>query len=89
MSDAMDEPPITLYRLQGCPFCERVVRTLTDLDLGYRSRYVEPLHSERTVVQRLTGTRAVPAIVDRTTGATMSESAAIVDYLETTYGGET
>ncbi len=88
MSDSTDGSPITVYRLQGCPFCERVVRTLTDLDLPYRSRFVEPLHSKRNVVQRLTGSRSVPVIVDRNTGVTMSESAAIVDYLEATYGAE-
>ena len=77
---------ITLYRLQACPFCERVVRTLDDLGLDYRSRFVEPMHSERDVVKRLTGKRTVPAIVDEETGVTMSESANIVAYLERTYG---
>jgi glutathione S-transferase len=82
-----EEPPITLYRLQACPFCERVVRVLEDLDLAYRSRFVEPMHSRRNAVKRLTGARTVPAIVDAETGVTMSESANIVDYLESTYGG--
>ena len=81
------DPPITLYRLQACPFCERVVRVLDELDLAYRSRFVEPMHSRRNAVKRLTGARTVPAIVDEETGVTMSESANIVDYLESTYGG--
>jgi glutathione S-transferase len=80
------QPSITLYRLQACPFCERVVRVLDRLGLAYRSRFVEPLHSRRNVVARLTGKRTVPALVDRETGVTMSESANIVDYLERTYG---
>jgi glutathione S-transferase len=80
------EPAITLYRLQACPYCERVVRVLKDLDLDYESRFVEPLHSERNVVARLTNKRTVPAIVDEQTGVTMSESANIVEYLEKTYG---
>jgi len=84
----MSEPPITLYRLQACPFCERVVRTLDDLGVDYRSRFVEPMHSERDVVKRLTGKRTVPAIVDEGTGVTMSESANIVAYLERTYGSD-
>jgi len=88
MSDSAvtDDPSITLYRLQACPFCERVVRTLDEYDLEYRSRFVEPMHSERNVVKRISGNRTVPAIVDETTGVTMSESANIVGYLETTYG---
>ncbi|PSP86086.1 glutaredoxin [Halobacteriales archaeon QS_6_64_34] len=77
---------ITLYRLQACPFCERVVRVLKDLGLDYRSRFVEPMHSERDVVKRLTGKRTVPAIVDEATGVTMSESGNIAAYLERTYG---
>ena len=81
------DPPITLYRLQACPFCERVVRVLDELDLAYRSRFVEPMHSRRNAVKRLTGARTVPAIVDEETGVTMSESANIVDYLGSTYGG--
>jgi len=80
------DPPITLYRLQACPYCERVVRTLQDLGLDYTSRFVEPMHSERNVVKRVAGSRPVPAIVDERTGVTMSESANVVEYLESTYG---
>ncbi|MFB6095981.1 MAG: glutaredoxin family protein [Haloferacaceae archaeon] len=81
-----DEPSITLYRLQACPFCERVVRKLDEYGLDYHSRFVEPMHSERDVVKRISGKRTVPAIVDENTGVTMSESANIVAYLENTYG---
>ncbi|WP_255194784.1 glutaredoxin family protein [Halorarius litoreus] len=81
-----DDPEITLYRLQGCPFCERVVRVLQDNDVPYRSRFVEARHSRRDAVKRLTGARTVPALIDERTGVTMSESANIVDYVESTYG---
>lgn len=78
---------ITLYRLQACPYCERVVRKLNDLDLDYHSRFVEPLHSERNAVKKVVGARTVPAIIDDETGVAMAESANIVDYLDATYGG--
>jgi glutathione S-transferase len=81
-----ESPPITIYRLQACPFCERAVRKLNELGLEYRSRFVEPMHSGRNVVKRVSGSRTVPAIVDEATGVTMSESANIVEYLEATYG---
>ena len=84
MSD--EQPAITLYRLQACPFCERVVRTLDEQGLAYQSRFVEPMHSDRNVVKRVSGKRSVPAIVDENTGVTMSESTNIVEYLEHTYG---
>ena len=83
-----EEPSITLYRLQACPYCERVVRKLQEYDLDYQSRFVEPMHSDRNVVKRISGKRSVPAIVDENTGLTMSESGNIVEYLEKTYGGE-
>ena len=84
----MTEPALTLYRLQACPFCERVARSLREHGLEYRSRFVEPMHSDRDVVKRLSGKRSVPALVDERTGVTMSESANIVDYVERTYGGD-
>jgi len=82
----MSDTDIVCYRLQACPFCERVVRRLQEYGIDYESRFVEPLHSERDAVKRLTGKRTVPAIVDDTEGVTMSESANIVDYLDRTYG---
>lgn len=80
------EPSITLYRLQACPFCERVVRKLDEYERSYRSVFVEPLHSKRDVVKRESGVRTVPVIRDERTGVTMAESAAIVSYLDATYG---
>ncbi|WP_158058567.1 glutathione S-transferase N-terminal domain-containing protein [Halorussus halophilus] len=81
-----DSGDITLYRLQACPYCERVVKKLQEYDLDYDSRFVEPMHSDRNVVKRISGKRTVPAIVDENTGVTMSESANIVEYLDATYG---
>lgn len=83
----MSEPTITLYRLQACPFCERVVRLLEEYDLDYTSRFVEPRHSKRNAVKRESGVRTVPVIVDERTGVTMAESGNIVEYLDATYGG--
>ncbi|WP_332897437.1 MULTISPECIES: glutaredoxin family protein [unclassified Haladaptatus] len=83
-----DTPSITLYRLQACPYCERVVRKLQEYDVEYDSRFVEAMHSERNVVKRISGKRTVPAIVDEETGVTMSESANIVAYLDRVYGEE-
>lgn len=87
-----EEPPsadvdLTLYRLQGCPFCERVVRTLEDLDVSYHSRFIQARHSERNVIKQLSGSREVPVIVDHNTGVSMGESGRIVKYLYDTYRG--
>jgi glutathione S-transferase len=79
---------VTLYRLQACPFCERVVRKLDELGIDYHSRFVEPKHSDRDAVKRIVGARTVPAIIDDETGVAMAESGNIVQYLEGTYGGD-
>lgn len=83
-----DHPAITLYRLHGCPYCERVVRWLDDHDVPYRSRFVAGEHSRRDGVARVGGSRAVPLLIDDDTGVTMSESANILEYLVRTYGEE-
>lgn len=80
------DAPITLYRLQACPYCERVVDRLEAYDLDYHSRFVEPLHSRRDVVKRVAGVRTVPVLKDNETGVTMAESANIVSHLDATYG---
>ena len=85
----MSDTHLTLYRLQACPFCERVVRKLNDLGLEYDSRFVEARHSRRDVVKRVAGVRTVPVLVDERTGVTMAESGNIVEYLEGTYGAGT
>lgn len=79
-------PDITLYRLHGCPYCERVVRRLEDLEVPFESKFVPGEHSRRNAVKRVSGGRAVPVVIDRNMGVTMAESANIVDYLDRTYG---
>jgi len=76
---------LTLYRLEGCPFCEHVVDRLEGLDVDYESVWVEGLHSKRNEVKRVSGQRQVPVVVDENSGVTMAESERILDYLETTY----
>lgn len=77
---------ITLYRLEGCPYCEVVVDELDDLDLAYDSVWVEGLHSQRNEVARVSGQRQVPVVVDDASGVTMSQSPRILEYLRTSYG---
>jgi len=78
---------LTLYRLEGCPYCEAVVDVLEELDLAFESVWVEGLHSERDDVRRVSGQRQVPVLVDDDHGVTMAESERIAEYLRTTYGG--
>jgi glutaredoxin len=75
----------TLYRLEGCPYCELVADKLEELDLEFESVWVEGLHSRRDEVKRVSGQRAVPVLIDENDGVTMAESARIVEFLETSY----
>jgi glutathione S-transferase len=77
---------LTLYRLEGCPWCEWVVDALEELNLAFDSVWVEGLHSKRNEVKRVSGQRAVPVLVDDDRGVTMAESANIVEHLERAYG---
>ena len=76
---------LTLYQLEGCPYCELVVDELEERDLEFDSVWVEGLHSERDKVKRVSGQRAVPVLVDDDRGVTMAESDRILEFVERSY----
>ena len=75
---------ITLYELEGCPYCERVAERLAEVGVEYESEWVAGLHSERDEVRRVSGQRLVPVLVDDDRGVTMAESANILAYVDRT-----
>ena len=75
---------ITLYALDGCPYCENVHDALERHDIDYDTRWVEALHSERDEIARVSGQRAVPVLVDDERGVTMGESENILRYVRRT-----
>ena len=76
---------LVLYRLEGCPYCERVVDRLDELDLEFESIWVEGMHSRRDEVKRVSGQRGVPVLINEAGGVTMAESERILEYLEATH----
>lgn len=76
---------VTMYRLEGCPYCEIVVDRLEEHEIDYESVWVEGLHSRRDEVRRISGQRQVPVVVDDDYGVTMAESGPILEYLESTH----
>ncbi|QKG92176.1 glutaredoxin [Halorubrum sp. SS5] len=79
---------LTLYELEGCPYCAKVKTKLSELDLDYESVMVPRSHSDRTEVEEVSGQTGVPVLVDEDHGVEgMPESDDIVEYLEETYGG--
>ncbi|MFC6989223.1 glutaredoxin family protein [Haloplanus sp. GCM10025708] len=75
---------ITLYALDGCPYCEKVHDALDANDVDYDTVWVEALHSKRNEVKRVSGQRGVPVLVDDARGVVMPESDNILDYVERT-----
>jgi glutaredoxin len=75
---------LTLYQLDGCPYCERVADRLDELGIDSDTVWVEALHSRRDEVKRVSGQRAVPVLVDEDRGVTMAESERIVEYVDAT-----
>ncbi|WP_372910666.1 glutaredoxin family protein [Salinigranum sp.] len=73
---------LTLYALDGCPYCDKVHDALTEADLDYDTVWVEAMHSDRNEVKRVSGQRGVPVLVDDDHGVTMSESENILEYVE-------
>jgi len=76
---------ITLYQLDGCPYCEKVADRLDELDVDYDTEWVEAMHSGRNEVKEVSGQRGVPVIVDDATGVTMAESDRILEYVNSSY----
>jgi glutaredoxin 3 len=78
---------LTLYELEGCPYCAKVKTKLADLDLEYESVMVPRSPGARTEVEEVSGQTGVPVLVDEEHGVEgMPESDDIVEYLEETYG---
>ena len=78
---------LTLYELEGCPYCAKVITKLDELELEYDSVMVPSSHGNRTEVKDVSGQTGVPVLVDEEHGIEgMPESDDIVEYLEETYG---
>ena len=79
---------ITLYQLEGCPYCEKVADRLDTLDIPYDTIWTEGLHSKRNEVMRVSGQRKVPVLVDDEQGVIMPESENILEYIDRTLAPE-
>lgn len=64
-----------------CPYCEKVRRKLSELNIEYQKVEVDPANKPKEVTS--TG-GTVPVIDDN--GLVMNESADIIKYLEKKYG---
>jgi glutathione S-transferase len=78
--------PLTLYNMEGSPYCRKVREALTELDLEHVVRNVPKGSPKRAELQRRGGKIQVPYLVDPNSGKEMYESDDIVAYLQAEYG---
>ncbi|MFB6081506.1 MAG: glutaredoxin family protein [Halanaeroarchaeum sp.] len=73
---------VTLYALEGCPYCEAVMDALESNDVAYDVHWVDARFSERDAVKRVSGQRSVPVLTHEEGGAVLSTAESIHDYIE-------
>lgn len=78
--------PLTLYNMEGSPYCRKVREVLSELDLEYVVRNVPKGSPKRTDLKERGGKVQVPYLIDPNTNAEMYESDDIVEYLNERYG---
>jgi glutathione S-transferase len=77
--------PLTLYNMEGSPYCRKVREALSELDLEHVVRNVPKGSPKRAALVERGGKMQVPFLVDPNTGRAMYESDEIVAYLEAQY----
>lgn len=75
---------IVLYQAEWCPYCARVRAKLTDLLLDHKVVNVPRAHSERGIVQEVSGQTGIPVLVDG--DVVLDDDDDIIPYLDKTYG---
>ena len=78
--------PLTLYNMEGSPYCRKVREVLCELDLEYQVRNVPKGSPKREELEKRGGKVQVPYLVDPNTSQEMYESEDIIAYLEAEYG---
>lgn len=78
--------PLTLYNMEGSPYCRKVREALTELDLEYVVRNVPKGSPKRADLKTRGGKIQVPYLIDPNTTTEMYESDGIIAYLESEYG---
>ncbi len=77
--------PLTLYNMEGSPYCRKVREALSELDLEHVVRNLPKGSPKRHELIERGGKMQVPYLIDPNTGREMYESDAIVAYLHAQY----
>jgi len=77
--------PLTIYNMEGSPYCRKVREALSERDLPHIVKSLPKGSPARAELVQRGGKMQVPYLVDANTGREMYESDEIVGYLETEY----
>ena len=77
--------PLTIYNMEGSPYCRKVREALSERDLPHIVKSLPKGSPARAELVQRGGKVQVPYLVDANTGREMYESDEIVGYLETEY----
>lgn len=73
---------LLLYKMNGCPYCEKVLKYLEEKNIQFRSLDVsDPVNMDELL--HLGGEDQVPFLVDTDHNAKMYESDDIIQYVDT------
>lgn len=76
---------IEVYQKEGCPYCKKVRAYLSETGLSWVAHSAESGSKSAEVLEKLSGSRQVPFLVDAERGVMMGESDDIVEYLDANY----
>jgi len=73
---------LLLYKMDGCPYCEKVLQHLEEKSLKFQSLDIsDPVNLDELL--HLGGDEQVPFLVDTDHNAKMYESEEIIQYVDT------
>ena len=79
------KPTLTLWAYEGSPFCKVVAEALSSLELEHTVVYAPRGSLNRALLWQKVGRFQVPYLEDTSTGVSLFESTAIVEYLQKQY----
>ena len=73
---------ILLYKMEGCPYCEKVLKHLEEKNIHFKPLDIaDPVNLDELL--HLGGEQQVPFLVDTDHNAKMYESEEIIQYVDT------
>jgi len=83
-----DSQSLSLYKIDGCPYCHRVATAIDDLELEIEERNIHKTPKYASELEAAVGRTTVPVLRTDSGGSTewLPESADIVNHLYAVYG---